>query len=106
MGDVMAEHSKLPWRADGPDDFGDYNILNDDDSLAIAAVVSNMRPAECVAANAAFIVRAVNCHAELVEALEAIVNSDMALREEDEGRTSPELERARAVIAKARGGQP
>lgn len=38
---------------------------------------------------------------DLLGALRAIVNSDMAMREEDEGRVSPELEAARAAIAKA-----
>lgn len=41
---------------------------------------------------------------ELLEALKAIVASDMAMREEDEGNVSPELNAARAAIAKATGG--
>ena len=41
-----------PWRSEGPDEFGDYNILHDGDSLAIAAVVSNMRLPDEVRANA------------------------------------------------------
>lgn len=39
---------------------------------------------------------------ELEKALEKIVNSDMAMREEDEGRASPELEAARAAL---KGGE-
>lgn len=38
---------------------------------------------------------------DLLAALDAIVNSDMAMREEDEGRESKELKLARAAIAKA-----
>lgn len=38
---------------------------------------------------------------ELLAALQTIVNSDMAMREEDEGNTSSELTAARAAIAKA-----
>lgn len=41
-----------PYRADGPDMFGDYNLLHEGDELAVAAVVSNMRPPEEVKANA------------------------------------------------------
>lgn len=40
---------------------------------------------------------------ELLGALERIVDSDMAQREEDEGNVSSELEMARSVIAKATG---
>jgi hypothetical protein len=40
---------------------------------------------------------------ELLRALELIVNSDMAMREEDEGEISTELSHARAAIAKAEG---
>lgn len=47
-----AKHTSGPYRAEGPDEFGDYNILHDGDALAVAAVVSNMRPADEVAANA------------------------------------------------------
>jgi hypothetical protein len=67
----------LPWRIDGPDQFGDYNILHEGDSLAIGAVVSNMRPPEEVAANAALIVAAVNSYPsrrQLVEALRELTD--------------------------------
>lgn len=47
-----------PWRAEGPDHFGDHNILHPADSLAVAAVVSNMRPAGEVAANARLVAAA------------------------------------------------
>jgi hypothetical protein len=73
-------HTPTPWVAEGPDMFGDYNIVRGDsaEALAVAAVVSNMRPAEEVAANAALIVRAVNSHeimrAALKRAEQFIVN--------------------------------
>ncbi len=35
--------------------------------------------------------------------LQDILNSDMAMRAQDEGRTCPELERTRLIMAKARG---
>jgi hypothetical protein len=66
-------HTELPWRAEGPDPFGDYNILHPADSLAVAAVVSNMRPDIEVKANAALIIRAVNSHDDLVAALELMI---------------------------------
>lgn len=70
--DSIEGHTELPWHTEGPDDFGDYNILHDGDSLAVGAVVSNLRSPKEVAANAALIVRAVNSHHALVEALKAI----------------------------------
>jgi hypothetical protein len=53
----MGDKSKIEWTAgprhcEGPDIFGDRNILHDADRLAVAAVVSNFRPPEEVAANA------------------------------------------------------
>jgi hypothetical protein len=53
----MGDKSKIewtagPWHCEGPDMFGDWNILHDADRLAVAAVVSNLRPPEEVAANA------------------------------------------------------
>lgn len=53
--DVIDRATKGPWHAEGPDMFGDFNILHPADSLAVAAVVSNLRPAEEVAANARLI---------------------------------------------------
>jgi hypothetical protein len=50
-------------------------------------------------ANAALIVRAVNSHAELLEALETLVRF---YRENDAAQVIPEWEKARAAIAKAR----
>jgi len=40
---------------------------------------------------------------EMYEALKSVLNSDMAMREEDEGNISPTLEIIRTVLAKARG---
>jgi hypothetical protein len=58
----QAERTPGPWTIEGPDQFGDYNIHHPADRLAIGAIVSNMRPAEEVAANARFIVEAVNAY--------------------------------------------
>ncbi|WP_414462927.1 hypothetical protein [Hyphomicrobium sp. DY-1] len=70
-----------PWFAEGPDEFGDFNIHHPADRLAVAAVVSNLRPPSEVAANAAFIVRAENSFQLLIEALEdakAHIEADLA----------------------------
>lgn len=42
-----------------------------------------------------------NAAPDMAKALKRIVNSDMAMREEDEGRVSVELNLARAALAKA-----
>lgn len=54
-------------------------------------------------ANAEFIVRACNNFYNMLEVLKGVLNSDMAMREEDEGQNSNTLEWVRAVIAKAEG---
>lgn len=41
---------------------------------------------------------------EMYTALEAVINSDMAMREEDEGRISDTLSVVRAALVKAREG--
>ena len=43
---------------------------------------------------------ALQSDSELVEALEMVLDSDMAMREEDDGRTSKVLNACRAAIAK------
>lgn len=70
----MSGHTALPWRSQGPDMYGDYNILHETDALAVAAVVSNMRPHVEVWENAALLVRACNNHESMVAALEEIVS--------------------------------
>lgn len=40
----------------------------------------------------------------LLEACEAVLDSDMAMRAEDEGQKSPVLDKLRSAIAAARGG--
>lgn len=47
-----AAHTAGPWSVEGPDPFGDYNILGPISRLAIGAVVSNLRAPAEVAANA------------------------------------------------------
>lgn len=70
--EATGTHTPLPWYAEGPDQFGDYNILHEGDALAIGAVVSNLRHPSEIAANAALIVRAVNAHPNLLSVLKQI----------------------------------
>lgn len=57
---------------------------------------------KCAKANAAFIVRACNSHAALVEALESVL---AALDEANGDPRHPEAIKARAALAQAKGGQ-
>lgn len=103
MSDVT--HTPGPWRSEGPDMFGDHNILHGGEALAIGAVVSNMRPPELVAANARLIAAA-------PELLEALIAHDTYMLEqgycgpEDSAlhrRAAENWSRIRAAIAKATG---
>jgi hypothetical protein len=94
-GDVMSGHTKLPWR------FVPWHI--EEDSSAVRSPDGWIVCTTSSDADAAFITRACNNFEELVEALSGIINSDIAMREEDEGRVSPELECARAALNKALG---
>ena len=104
-----------PWRADGPDMFGDYNILHPDDSLAVAAAVTdfhtidplavaaavtNLRSPDEVRANARLIAAAPEMYAALRVA-------QMALADQKTANAKGYTERARksvdAALAKAEG---
>jgi len=89
--------TKGPYYHEGPDMFGDYNILHPADSLAIGAVVSNLRPPEEVKANADLLASAT----DLLEALEAIC-SDL---NDGDFVSAVQIARnaGRAAISKARG---
>ena len=67
----MADHSKLPWSIKSFDKIADA----DGDHLLLTGVRMPMTAGirlDEARANAAFIVRAVNCHDELVEALDSL----------------------------------
>ncbi len=96
-----------PWNIDGPDCFGDFNILCDGDALAIAAVVSNMRPADEVAANAYLLGAAKKLYAE-AERSRIALESAAALLGASGCPTHAKTMREQAdalakVLAKARG---
>jgi hypothetical protein len=58
-----------PWRLEGPDGFGDYNVLESASDPVVAAVISNVRLASEVNANARLIASA----PELLEALQGVL---------------------------------
>lgn len=99
------QHTAGPWKADNADDtFGDHNITKQDGSeglSAIAAVVSNGRPAEEVQANANLVAAA----PDLLEALEIIMDDFRIVPKS--ALHSPScmatVSNAVAAIAKARG---
>ena len=70
------EHTPLPWRFEGPDDFGDYNILHNEGRWAIGAVVSNLNPPEVVKANIDLIINSVNSLPAAEKALEEIAGDE------------------------------
>ena len=95
---TKGEYTPGPWHADPADMFGDHNIMRGDneDVLAIAAVVWNMRPSDEVAANARLIAAA----PEMLEALTNLLTETelpygtMLRDRQDEARTA---------IARAKG---
>jgi hypothetical protein len=91
---ASARHTPGPWRFEWPDMFGDCNILHRADSLAVGAVVSNMRPEGEVVANARLIAAAPDMLAALKEARAQVAHLT--------GKTAV-VERINAAIAKAEG---
>ena len=87
-----------PWVAEEADFFGDHNIILADsagDSSAIAAVVSNLRPALEVANNARLIAAA----PEMAEWLERCADWFAG------GGVEPDCDDIRALLAKIKGGE-
>lgn len=103
--DTQVKHTPGPWRVEGPDMFGDFNILHPADALAVAAVVSNMRPADEVLANANLVAAAT----ELFEAAAlALRIAENWIHDQLDGTSSleanlAELQPVHAALAKARG---
>ena len=91
----MTDHTPTPWHYWPHFDNG----VITEDSMGVHIV--RMTGVNTLA-NAEFIVRAVNCHDELVKALEAVV------RDWDSPDVSPERIRDQAIaaLAKAKGGKP
>lgn len=89
----MSKHTPGPWNIIWEKQDKDWVIEKTDGSMEPICWVRESQ------ANAKLIAAA----PDLLRALELIVNSDMAQREEDEGEISTELSHARAAIAKATG---
>lgn len=91
---MSIKHSKGPWRLDGPDWYGDYNILPAHESLAVGAITRNgFRSAEETLANAHLAVTA-------PELLECLKDARRLLTDQD----AIDLAHIDSVIAKAEGG--
>jgi hypothetical protein len=65
----MAEtkFTKGPWHFEGPDQFGDYNIHEPPVRAVVAAVISNLRESEEIAANARLVAAAPELYEALIE---------------------------------------
>jgi len=96
-----SKHTETPWKYS--DAYYETQVdIRDEGGRRIAVVVTDYPMMTCrMEANAHFIVRACNCHDELLEALEDLV-SDWEITGELELSV---LSNARAAIAKARGEQ-
>jgi hypothetical protein len=97
-------HTKGPWQAKPPRIGAAITIYGADGEFPVATTCSNTSPATMqahrdgtVAANARLIAAA----PVMYEALRAVLNSDMAMREEDEAFTSETLNLVRHAIAEA-----
>lgn len=66
MTDIPSGYTPGPWNADGPDWAGDYNITPPHEAAVVAAVISNVRPASEVEANARLIALAPEMADEIV----------------------------------------
>lgn len=98
--EVKAQHSPLPWRIDANrralKTGGGFNYyLRSADDVYVVQKVSLIEDAE-------FIVRAVNAHQQLIDALKAIVSADDRKSLTDIVAAMPS---ARAALAAAEGNQ-
>lgn len=104
----MTEHSMLPWRVVDHAWDASSIVSAEDYSIATLSVEDNEETADaeqaCMDANAAFIVRACNCHDELVQMLEEARRSvDAHAHETNAPMYLDRLARLDAILAKARG---
>ena len=104
----MAEHTPTPWMTHRAGEMlpDDWMIMADLGKLpngiqqvsTVARALSIRQTPETTAANAAFIVKAVNNHEDLVNALHLLVEKHGGLG------VSPEIVQAKAVLQAAVGG--
>ena len=101
----MSAHTPGPWKAEGPDNFGDWIIVPVAAKLAVAAVVHNLRPDKEEAANAHLIVAAPDLLAALKRQHDNIrrwLATGVPATEEESKEISDQID---AAIAKAEGRQ-
>lgn len=94
---MKTKHTPLPWSQNG-------NAISSERGNIVFAIGFNTDPKMQIE-NAALIVRAVNSHDDLVDALEKChrVLSDLPSTNQSGTRTRKAFEHARAALAKARG---
>ena len=101
----MSEYqvSEETWRIVGPDDepYGDIRII-DGHNLLVCKISQDdcCQEFRDMAWRQA---RAIKALPRLLAALNRILDSDIVMREEDEGMVSPELDMARDAVAEAEG---
>jgi hypothetical protein len=86
----MSEHTKLPWKRSRRSRY-----ISDVNNRVIAEVA----PLHAFEANAAFIVKAVNAHAQLVEALQPFATAIVTPSGEIVGLAREHINAARAALA-------
>lgn len=90
--------SQLPWKVSG------YSIVTDDESVCIATAETDggyeASPMQ-IHGNIELIVRSVNCHAELVAALQAVDDAHKSILEEDDGPSKMKMLIAHELVVKA-----
>ena len=107
-------HSPIPWFCFANDGSRDRNFTITDSETAtesgigkgtnVIATVVPVSSGKHHQANAEFIVRACNCHDELLAALQTLVSLTHRICENSYGQSVDDAyERARAIIAKATG---
>ena len=90
----MADHSPLPWFNDG---YRIYGATTADDKREGHMIAEYKHVTDAKAEDYQLIVRAVNCHQELVDALKAL----LALTPQGTITTSYGVDLAKAALAKA-----
>jgi hypothetical protein len=105
LRDESAQHTPTPWGLDSIDDTAIMSSTSN--GHYIASCDRGDLPQEICRANAEFIVRAVNSHAELLKLVEALLPTSYAhyghVKDVSHGEGLIQ-EKARAAISAARGG--
>jgi len=102
---MTTKHTPLPWETthDLNDTFNTQIWNSGTETLIADCDMLNGQSAKTSQANAAFIVKAVNCHYELLEALKMVRDADEDCKKDGLPRWCTDIARAKidAAIAKA-----